>query len=377
VGFIASYGFCNQSFYISSLGTLSSIEDAHRFETIFKMPRRTFDYICSLVKDEMMVRSSSYTFIDGVMLSLEDRVAISLLRLNSGGSLVTVGSSVGVNHSTVSLITWRFIEAMEERGSHHLRWPASGEMENIKSKFEEIYGLPNCCGVVDTTHVTMCLSSAEPNCKVWLDHEKNYSMVLQAVVDPDRRFMDIVTGWPGSMKESRILHSSGLFQLCEKGERLSGSTLKLSDGSEIGEYLIGDAGFPLLPWLLIPYQEKDLIEAEAEFNRKHSAARIVAPRTLAKFKDTWRFLQGEMWRPDKHRLPRIIHVCCLLHNIVIDLQEEGMNERCSDHDAKYMQQVCRLEDEKGLKVRDKLSQHLVRGWLVGEQAMASSKRNGP
>jgi hypothetical protein len=103
----------------------------------------------------------------------------------------------------------------------------------------------------------------------------------------------------------------------------------------------------------------------------------VAPRTLAKFKDTWRFLQGEMWRPDKHRLPRIIHVCCLLHNIVIDLQEEGMNERCSDHDAKYMQRVCRLEDEKGLKVRDKLSQHLVRGWLVGEQAMASSKRNGP
>jgi hypothetical protein len=340
------------------------------------MPRRTFDYVCSLVKDEMMVKSSSYTFLDGMVLSLEDRVAISLLRLNSGGSLVTVGSSVGVNHSTVSLITWRFIEAMEERGSHHLRWPASGEMENIKSKFEEIYGLPNCCGIVDTTHITMCLSSAEPNCKVWLDHEKNYSMVFQAVVDADMRFMDIVTGWPGSMKESSILQSSGLFKLCEKGERLNGSKLKLSDGSEIGEYLIGDAGYPLLPWLLTPYQEKDLIEAEAEFNRKNSAARIVAPRTLAKFKDTWRFLQGEMWRPDKHRLPRIVHVCCLLHNIVIDLQEEETDEPCtssSEHDVKYMQQVCRLEDEKGLKVREKLSQHLVMEWPMREQAMT---RNG-
>jgi hypothetical protein len=363
-------------FSISSLGTLSSIEDAHRFECIFKMPRRTFDYVCSLVKDEMMVRSSSYTFLDGMVLSLEDRVAISLLRLNSGGSLVTVGSSVGVNHSTVSLITWRFIEAMEERGSHHLRWPASGEMENIKSKFEEICGLPNCCGIIDTTHITMCLSSAEPNCKVWLDPEKNYSMVLQAVVDVDMRFMDIVTGWPGSIKDSIILQSSGLFKLFEKGERLNGSKLKLSDGSEIGEYLIGDAGYPLLPWLLTPYQEKDLIEAEAEFNRKNSAARIVAPRTLAKFKDTWRFLQGEMWRPDKHRLPRIVHVCCLLHNIVIDLQEEETDEPCtssSEHDAKYMQQVCRLEDEKGLKVREKLSQHLVMEWPMREQAM---KRNG-
>ena len=59
-----------------------------------------------------------------------------------------VGSSVfiftvGVNFSTVSLITWRFIEAMEERVSHHLRWPDSGEMEKIKSKVEKIHGMPN------------------------------------------------------------------------------------------------------------------------------------------------------------------------------------------------------------------------------------------
>ncbi|KAL6654417.1 hypothetical protein ACP70R_007882 [Stipagrostis hirtigluma subsp. patula] len=350
-------GFC-----MRMAGTLSSVEDAHRFESVFKMSRRTFNYVCSLVKDEMMVRSSSYTFLDGTMLSLEDRVAVALRRLNSGGSLVTVGSSVGVNHSTVSLITWRFIEAMEERGSHHLRWPDSSEMEKIKSKFEKIHGLPNCCGVVDTTHITMCLSSAEPNCKIWLDHMKNYSMVLQAVVDPDMRFMDIVTGWPGSMKESSILHSSGLFKLCEKGDRLNGSKLKLPDGSEIGEYMIGDAGYPLLPWLLTPYQENDLTESKAEFNRRHSAARTVAPRTLAKFKDTWKYLQGEMWRPDKHRLPRIIHVCCLLHNIIIDFQESAVDDprtSSSDHDVNYRQQLCHLADENGAMVRDKLSQHLT------------------
>ena len=164
------------------------------------------------------------------------------------------------------------------------------------------------------------------------------------------------------MKESSILHSSGLFKLCEKGERLNGSKLKVSDGSEIGEYLIGDSGYPLLPWLLTPYHEKDLIESRAEFNSRHSAARTVAPRTLAKFKDTWKFLLGEMWRPDKHKLPLIIHVCCLLHNIIIDLQETAVDEArewSSDHDAKYRQQVCQLADENGVRVRDKLSQHLI------------------
>jgi len=65
------------------------------------------------------------------------------------------------------------------------------------------------------------------------------------------------------------LHSSGLFKLCEKGERLNGSKLKVSDGSEIGEYLIGDSGYPLLPWLLTPCQEKDLTESKTEFERRH------------------------------------------------------------------------------------------------------------
>ena len=132
------------------------------------------------------------------------------------------------------------------------------------------------------------------------------------------------------------MHSSGLFKLCEKGELLNGSELKVSNGSEIGEHLIGDSGYPLLPCLLTPYHEKDLTESETEFNRRRSSARTVAPKTMAKFQDTWKFLQGEMWRPDKHKLPRIIHVCCLLHNIIKDLQETAMNEpwvTSGDHEA--------------------------------------------
>jgi hypothetical protein len=69
-----------------------------------------------------------------------------------------------------------------------------------------------------------------------------------------------------------------------------------------------------------------------------------------------------MWRPDKHKLPRIILVCCLLHNIIIDLQETSMDEARAwpnDHDANYRQQVCQFADENGIKVRDKLSEHLI------------------
>ncbi|KAM7494942.1 hypothetical protein LguiB_029551 [Lonicera macranthoides] len=40
----------------------------------------------------------------------------------------------------------------------------------------------------------------------------------------------------------------------------------------------------------------------------------------------WRIIQGVMWRPDMNRLSRFVHVCCLLHNIVIDLEDKVKDE---------------------------------------------------
>ncbi|KAJ6803949.1 protein ALP1-like [Iris pallida] len=340
-------------------GPLSMSKESKKFESVFKISRKTFNYICSLVREDLMVKN--FAFNDGKTLSIDDQVAVALRRLSSGESLLNIGVSFGMNHSTVSQVTWRFVEAMEERGFHHLRWPNSEEeMGSIKSKFEKIRGLPNCCGAIDTTHIMMCLPSLDPANKVWRDHAKNHSMVLQAVVDPEMRFRDIVTGWPGSMDDFLLLRNSGFFKLCEKGGRLNGNKMVLSEGSEVREYVAGDEAFPILPWLLTPYQGSQLSESKSEFNRRHSATRIVAQRALARLKEMWKIVQGEMWRPDKHRLPRIILVCCLLHNIIIDMEDEERDEMPLSHihDTSYKQQFCNFADKDGCVLRDKLCQYL-------------------
>ncbi|KAM1167539.1 hypothetical protein ACFX19_030085 [Malus domestica] len=328
-----------------------------KFESVFKLSRKTFDYICSLVSEDMMAKSAHFVFTSGKPLSLHDQVAVALRRLSSGESLVTIGDSFGVNHSTVSQVTWRFVEAMEERGLHHLQWPSTeAEMTEVKSKFQKIRGFPNCCGVVDTTHIMMCLPASDPTSNAWLDQEKNHSMVLQAIVDPDMRFRDIVTGWPGKMKDWSVFQSSNFYQLCERGERLNGKRLELSTGLDIREYIIGDLGFPLLPYLVIPYEGKELPEPKAQFNKRHYATQKVAQRALVRLKDRWRIIQGVMWRPDKHRLPRIILVCCLLHNIVIDM-EDGVQAdmpQSHKHDSEYRQQICGTVDINGVHLREKL-----------------------
>ncbi|KAM0996380.1 hypothetical protein ACFX13_006450 [Malus domestica] len=332
-----------------------------KFESVFKLSRKTFEYICSLVSEDMMAKSAHFVFTNGKPLSLHDQVAVALRRLSSGESLVTIGDSFGVNHSTVSQVTWRFVEAMEERGLHHLQWPSTeAEMAEVKSKFQKIRGFPNCCGVVDTTHIMMCLPASDPTSNAWLDQEKNHSMVLQAIVDPDMRFRDIVTGWPGKMKDWSVFQSSNFYQLCARGERLNGKRLELSTGLDIREYILGDLGFSLLPYLVIPYEGKELPEPKAQFNKWHYATQKVAQRALARLKDRWRIIQGVMWRPDKHRLPRIILVCCLLHNIVIDMEGGVQDEmpQSHKHDSEYRQQICGTVDINGVHLREKLSLYL-------------------
>ena len=108
--------------------------------------------------------------IEGRLLSVEKQVAIALRRFSSDESQVSVGASFGVGQSTVSQVTWRFIEALEERAKHHLKWPDSNRMKEIKSKFEVLFGLPNCFGAIDATHNIMTLPAVQTS-DDWCDQE--------------------------------------------------------------------------------------------------------------------------------------------------------------------------------------------------------------
>ncbi|KAI4339204.1 hypothetical protein MLD38_024168 [Melastoma candidum] len=148
-----------------------------------------------------------------------------------------------MNQSSVSQITWQFVEAMEKKGLMHLNWPSDEkEMERVKEKFEKIRGLPNCCGAIDATHILMNLPMVNAANDVWFDREKNCSMILLGVVDAEMRFRVAVTGWAGKLSDSFVLRSSGLYKLCQNGTRLNVKKVKLSEGSEIGEYIVGDLG---------------------------------------------------------------------------------------------------------------------------------------
>ncbi|KAK7261444.1 hypothetical protein RIF29_27756 [Crotalaria pallida] len=324
------------------------------FGSGFTISAKTFEYICSLVKDDMMGRPTCFNK-RGEPMSLYDQVAVALRRLASGEP-----AAHPVEES--SDVTWRFVEAMEKSGLKHIKWPSTEtDMKAIKSRFEKLNGLPNCCGVIHATHFNLCTasSSTEPS----LDQ----SMVMQAIVDPAMKFMDVCAGWPGSMHESLIFEHSKFKELCDMGDRLRGKKLRLSKGVEIREYILGSSGYPMLPYLIVPYEGNDelLTDAEAKFNKVHFATRAVAMRALWKLKETWKIINGIVQEPDRHRLPSIILVCCILHNIVIDMEdkEDKLHRLPSityaHHDEGSNQLICGAVDEKGIALRENLSRYLA------------------
>ena len=78
-----------------------------------------------------------------------------------------------------------------------------------------------------------------------------YSMILQGVVGADGRFLDVATGFPGSIHDARVLRMSGFFGRAQRGEILRGPVRHI-DGIPVGPLIAADSAYPGLPWLVKP-----------------------------------------------------------------------------------------------------------------------------
>ncbi|GAV88528.1 DDE_4 domain-containing protein [Cephalotus follicularis] len=129
---------------------------------------------------------------------------------------------------------------------------------------------------------------------------------------------------------------------------------------EIREFLVGGVDYPLLPWLITTYESNGLLASISDFHAVHEDARLFAVRTFLQLKGSWRILNNTMWRPDKRKLPSVILVCCLLHNIIIDSGDQLHPDVAlfGHDDSGYRDQCCKHVDPTGRTLRENLAKHL-------------------
>ncbi|XP_046753074.1 putative nuclease HARBI1 [Diprion similis] len=132
--------------------------------------------------------------------------------------------------------------------------------------------------------------------------------VLMGICDSKKRFIDVFTGVPGKIHDSRVLKLSDIGQ--ELPELLGRSY-----------HLLGDGAYSIREWLLIPFKNYGtLTAAEREYNNRFCATRVLIENTFGLLKRRWRqLLEIDMHKVEK--ISKFIISGCVLHNLCIDNED--------------------------------------------------------
>ena len=257
-------------------------------------------------------------------IKVEKRVAITLWYLATCSESRTIGHLFGISRSTVCLIvhdTCRAIVTVMQK--KYINLQAHDERcAEIARGFQLRWGMLQCIGSIDGCHIPILppvLNHTDYyNRKGW------YSIILQAIVDPEYLFQDICVGCSGSVHDACVFKNSGIYKKLKNENSFSSQTINIR-GVEVLYFIIGDLAYPLQCFLLKPFpHNSSLSDNQTTFNYRLSRARIVAENAFGHLKARWRRLtkRNDM---NVENVPHIVDACCILHN-VCEIHGDTFNE---------------------------------------------------
>ncbi|OVA15647.1 Harbinger transposase-derived nuclease [Macleaya cordata] len=276
------------------------------FKLFFRMTSATFEWLSGLLEPLLDCRDPIHSPLN---LSPEIRLGIGLFRLATGSDYPEISRRFGVSVSTSRFCTKQLCRVLCTNFRFWIAFPSSIELDSVSAAFEDINGFPNCCGILDCVRFKVI---KEENSDTQEFQEE--TIAAQIVVDSSLRILSIIAGFRGDKGDSRVLKSSTLFRDVEGGNLLNSPPVYLN-GVAVPQYLIGDNGYPLLPWLMVPFVDPVPDSCEADFNSNHRKMRLPALRTLASLRN-W----GVLNRPMKEEFKiavACIGACSILHNALL------------------------------------------------------------
>ncbi|KAL5572429.1 hypothetical protein UlMin_022026 [Ulmus minor] len=323
------------------------------FRKDFRMSKATFELICeeldsAVIKKNTMLRDA---------IPVRQRVAVCIWRLATGEPLRLVSKRFGLGISTCHKLVLEVCSAIRTvLMPKFLQWPGEERMKKIKEEFENISGIPNVGGSMYTTHIPIIAPKISVAAYFNKRHtERNqktsYSITVQGVVDPKGVFTDVCIGWPGSMPDDQVLEKSALYQRANRGQ--------LRDVR-----IVGNSGFPLLDWVLVPYTRQNLTWTQHAFNEKIGDVQNVAKEAFARLKGRWSCLQKRT-EVKLQDLPVVLGACCVLHNICQMRDEEIDPESKFDLFDDEMIPENSVRSAAAVQARDHIAHNLLHHGLAG------------
>lgn len=277
------------------------------FPNSFLMTSSTFEWLTGLLEPLLECRDPAELF--PLNLSAGVRLGIGLFRLANGSDYPDISERFGVSVSVAKFCVKQLCRVLCTNFRFWLSFPNSNDLPSVSQGFESLSGFPNCCGVVFCSRFQV---SSSP-----------HSIAAQIVVDSTWRILSIAAGFNGNKTDSVILKSSSLFKDIEEETLLNAPPV-----NAVCQYLIADSDYPLLPWLMVPFNDSLTVPGSVEdnFNAAHELMRLPALRTAASLKK-WGVLSKPICEELKIAVA-YIGACSILHNGL--LMREDFSALASD-----------------------------------------------
>ena len=148
------------------------------------------------------------------------------------------------------------------------------------------------------------------------------AILLLAVVDASGRFIYVQAGQPGSIGDAGCLSSSQLLANILSGEWLPAIAGREVNGRMVQPFLVGDAAFPLRPFLLKNIDgNHDPDSPEGCYNYHHIRTRRIVENAFGMLKSRFHICRKSSLC-DPIFQSAVVLVCCALHNICSSLRDE-------------------------------------------------------
>lgn len=197
----------------------------------------------------------------------------------------------------------------------YMKKPTEDRWKEIAERFNSLWNFPNCLGAIDGKHIE--IESPENSGSAYFNYKNFNSIVLQAVVDADAKFLFVDIGDYGRNNDSSVFYASGFGKLFTQKKLNLPSPQKLTAGSasEVPFVFVGDDAYALTAKLMKPFARKNLTAEKRIYNYRLSRARRIVECAFGMLTKRFRIFESAMLLgPEKAAL--ITMTCCVLHNMI-------------------------------------------------------------
>jgi len=187
-----------------------------------RFPRSAIQELCEMLSGDLRHPTDRSN-----ALSADTQLLAALQLYSSGSFQWMIARSCGISQPSVSLAVESVTKALVRRAPEFINFSTDrARIIHNKLAFYNTAGFPNVLGAIDGTHIAIKAPSQYE--EAFVNRKGVHTINVQAVVDPEMQFLNIVAKWPGSSHDSFIWRNCALRTSFQQGQ--------MPDGWLLGEF---------------------------------------------------------------------------------------------------------------------------------------------